>query len=219
MKLGELMDREKQFEQLEGLLTWYDEIINIYEAAFWVHYRILNNIIELWVNAVEKSNSQDAARVTYYVNTEYMSIAYSEMLLTIEVLLKAELIRAGLGKKEVLDMQHKIVKILDSMRTSGDGRCLSIAQKFDGCILDLKDADDKNAFVNARYIDYEKCVLNNETAEKIRKIITILDEVYKEYYSEFDIEHLLYLSMNVSLGLSDMTDDDKRRLSNLDILK
>lgn len=37
------INRDEQFNKEDGLFTWYDEIINIYEAAFWGHYRILNN--------------------------------------------------------------------------------------------------------------------------------------------------------------------------------
>ena len=36
-------------ENLEDLFTWYDDIMSNYEAAFWVHYRILCRAIEVWI--------------------------------------------------------------------------------------------------------------------------------------------------------------------------
>ncbi len=39
--------RDKQFENVEGHFTWYDDIMSNYEAAFWVYYRILCRVIEV----------------------------------------------------------------------------------------------------------------------------------------------------------------------------
>jgi hypothetical protein len=206
------MDRNKQFQNVEELGIWYDEIINIYEAAFWIHYRFLNKEIENWVDAV---NDEDLMpRVIYFVNTEHMSIVLSELLLTIEVLLKAELVRYGLRKTEVTNGGHGIIGLLDRMK-SADKRCLEISKMFEQYRDELAKADNGKAFVNTRYIDWEKYQLNDESAFIIKELVIILDNVYERFYGDFDIERLLYLSMDASFGGNDFSDDEIERLRRL----
>ena len=54
------MNREEQFESVDGLCTWYDKIMIIYEAAFAVHYRILNNSIDAWIAAIKDDRNDKA---------------------------------------------------------------------------------------------------------------------------------------------------------------
>ena len=100
-------DRNKQFEIVEGLFTWYDDIMNHYEASFWVHYHILDRIINIWIEEVE--NNSDIPRVMYFVNTEYMSMVLCELLLTVETLFKAELVKAGFEEKLFFCPRKEIV--------------------------------------------------------------------------------------------------------------
>lgn len=213
------INRDEQFEQVEGLFTWYDEIVSTYEAAFWVHYRILNKHIETWMAAI---NDEDIMpRVLYFVNTEYMSMVFTELLLNLEVLFKAELVRAGFSKQDLRNVSHGghgLADLLDKMENAKDDRCKQIGKMFDNCIDIIKRADDKKAFINARYIDWEKYQPDMDSASEIKKIVKALDNVYKGYYGSFDIEHLLYLGMEVGFGESNFTNDEERRLTNCGLL-
>ncbi len=156
------MEREKQFQSVEGLITWYDEIMNHYEAAFWIHYRMLNEAIKTWVKEVD--DNSDLPRVMYFVHTEYMSMVFSEMLLTIEVLFKAELTRCKTNKR----YGHCIVPMLDEMMTTDDNRCNSIAKEFEKFREVFDKTDSNKSFVNVRYIDYDKVMLDIDTASTIK---------------------------------------------------
>lgn len=206
------MNRDQQFKNMEGLLTWYDDIMSHYEAAFWVHYQMLNNDIEIWNKAI--INDNNPPRVIYFINTEYMSMVYSELLITIETLFKAELSRL---EKGAIKFTHKLIELMDEMLVTNDERCISIRNKFSDCIDILSETDDRNAFVNLRYVDYDRFILDSETATKIKKLINRIDEVYTEYYFDFDIARLLYLGMEDSMGDSDLSEGEKRRIKNLDI--
>ncbi len=83
------MDREKQFENVVDMFTWYDDIFNPYEVAFWVHYQLLNKDIEIWINEIMRDDI--SPRESYFINTVYMSMVLCELLLTVEILFKAEL--------------------------------------------------------------------------------------------------------------------------------
>lgn len=214
------INRDEQFNKVDGLFTWYDEIINIYEAAFWVHYRILNNHIETWISAI--SDEDIMPRMLYFVNTEYMSMVFAELLLTLEVLFKAELIRSGLGITDVKNVSHGghgIIDLLNKMDEVKDDRCNHIAKMFDNCKKDLKYADDKKVFVYARYIDWDRFQLDEQSALIIKKIVKVLDKVYMDYYEFINIEHLLYLGMEAGFGESDFTEDEVWRLKKLDLLE
>ena len=204
--------RDKQFENVEGLFTWYDDIMSNYEAAFWVHYRILCRVIEVWIEEVK--NNSDIPRVTYFVNTEYMSMVLCELLLTIETLFKAELSRAG-GE---VNKTHRMIELMDKMVLSGNDRCATISEKFDFCRDFLSRTDADNAFVNVRYLDSRKVILDSEVASDIKKLVIALDEVYKEFYSDFSISKLLYLGMMFDEDDENLSEDEKRRLKNVGLL-
>ena len=205
------LNREEQFNRIEGLITWYDEIMNHYEAAFWVHYRMLCNAIDTWIQEVEANGF--AARVAYFIHTEYMSMVLCELLLTCETLFKAELAKAGYtGNLK----KHKLIDLLGQMSMSNDIRCMSVADRFDSCKAFFTSTDNDNSFVNARYLDYDKPLLDENTASSIKGVVLVLDDVYEEFYLDINLEHLLYLSM--SYDDENLSDDDKRRLSNLGLI-
>lgn len=207
------IDRKKQFENVEGLLTWYDEIMSNYEAAFWIHYHMLNRDIEVWVEMVRENS--EIPRVTYFVNTEYMSMVFCELLIAVETLFKAEITRCGINPRA---SGHKIIKLMDQLKLIGEDRGKQISQKFEGCRDIFAKTDDINAFANMRYIEYDHTMLNDDSALEIRKVVMILDEVYSEFYSNFDIEKLLYLGMMASVEYSNYSDDEIRRLEDLGLL-
>ncbi len=47
--------------------------------------------------------------------------------------------------------------------------------------------------------------------------VSVLDAIYDEYYSDFDIKRLLYLGM--ILEEADLSEDDRRRLRKLCLIK
>lgn len=206
------LDRDKQFEEVEDLFTWYDSVMGNYEAAFWVHYRILCRTIEIWIDEVKKN--QLLARVTYFVNTEYMSIVLCELLLTTEVLLKAELIKAGCQDNL---KTHNLIKLLDKMESINDDRCLKISKRFDACRNFFSMTDMDNLFINVRYLEYDRAALGSDTASNIKKVVSILDDIQHKYYSDFNIERLLYLGMQVD-DHYDLSEDERRRLRNLGLI-
>ncbi len=210
--LGISIYRDKQFENVEDLFTWYDDIMSNYEAAFWVHYRILCHVIEVWIEEVKSNN--DIPRVTYFVNTEYMSMVLCELLLTVETLFKAELSRIGQG----VNKNHKLIELMDSMTLSGNDRCVAISARFASCRDFLSITDDNNAFVNTRYLDSRKVLLDSDVASEIKKLVIVLDEVYSEFYSDFNISKLLYLGMMFDEDDENLSDDEKRRLRKLGLI-
>lgn len=203
------VDRDRQFAEIENLFTWYDEIIDNYEAAFWVHYHILCKTIDIWITEVKKNSF--LARVTYFVNTEYMSMVLCELLLTAEILFKAELIRAGYSERLIT---HSLIKLLKIMISINDDRCRAIYNNFEKCKKFFYITDRDNSFVNVRYMD-GRSTLNSSTATEIKKVVSVLDDVYCKYY-DFNIERLLYIGMNVDCEI--LSEDEKRRLKRLNLL-
>ncbi len=159
------MDRYKQFECLEGTFTWYDEIMSKYEAALWVHYRMLCKMIDIWIDEVKRN--EEPPRVMYFIHTEYMSMVLSELLLTVEILLKAEVVRAGCPEHELRN--HTLLYLLDKLTSFDSDRCVSISKLFDSCRCFFDMMDKNNTFVNVRYIDYDKVILDSDVVFDIRR--------------------------------------------------
>ena len=128
-----------------------------------------------------------------------------ELLLTVETLFKAELSRIGQG----VNKNHKLIELMDSMTLSGNDRCVAISARFDSCRDFLSITDDNNAFVNARYLDSRKVLLDSDVASEIKKLVIVLDEVYSEFYSDFNISKLLYLGMMFDEDDENLSDDEK----------
>lgn len=204
--------RNRDFERMEGLPVWYDEIMYSFEAAFLVHYEILDNMIAAWREEVVANN--DAARTTYFVNTVYMSTVLTEMLLVVELLMKAELSRAEVKPPRV----HKLKDLMDLMKKTNDSRCIKIEKCFEQFMEFLCDTDKRNAFVNARYIDYSLYSMDNDCCTMIRLIISVIDDVYEEFYSDIDITKLLYLGMDCDEAIDELTEDEKKRLKKAGVL-
>lgn len=180
MKNGKI--HKELLEDLESLFVWEEPRASNFFNAFISNCRLLDILIYSIHEVVEE---EELPRVTYFKYTQNLSLAYVQLSITIECLLKMLIDEADCK----VEHTYKLLELIDEVLLIDNEKAKEI------CALLLKHKDmlqyfdDNKVFINYRYADN----LNNlESVEIIKDLILVVDDSYEKYYVWFDYIDLTY---------------------------
>ena len=170
------MDRKEQLNILKDIPTWEEPEINIYESAYYVNYKNLDNMINN-ISNYQLNDNRD--RLKYLIFTQQLNSIYSQISLVYECLMKHMLYKYGYSKQQIIKIGHSLEKLFlelnskNNITSENDKEIILILNNHKDI---FKDFDTLNVFVNFRYCEYLPS--NYSSIEPIENLILDLDKIF-----------------------------------------